>query len=207
MSLIKPKSLVFDIGANIGTVSEQFINAGAGKVIAIEPCFENYRAIVNRSRIDNRIVPVHAACWYQSDIIGVSYALNCSGWSSCQPAKWSQAYPEAQWSEIEYVPAVTLGQLVNRFGVPYLVKVDVEGSEFQVLKGMMYKSPYLMFEFHHKFIDDAIKCLRLCQKFGYRRAHYTRENIDLETEPTTLIDEFVTRWQADAPQWGNITVS
>lgn len=207
MSIIKSGSLVFDIGANIGTVSQQFIEAGAGKVIAVEPCLENYRAIVDRSRVDGRIVPIHAACWFEPKIIGAYYAANQPGWSSVQPNKWLEAYPNAQWDPVQYVTAVTLSQLTMEFGVPHLIKIDVEGSELQVLKGLRHKTPYLMFEFHHKFMADAVKCLQLCQRYGYHRAHYVRDNIDLGTEPTTSINEFIPRWQLDAPEWGNITCS
>jgi hypothetical protein len=94
----------------------------------------------------------------------------------------------------------------EKYGKPFLIKIDVEGSEREVLLGLSQPSPFLTFEFHAKFFQDAVDCLALCQKLGYTKAHYVRENLNLETVPTMTIDEFRPRWLADAPEWGNITV-
>jgi FkbM family methyltransferase len=195
--------LVFDIGAHIGTVSEQFHNAGASNIVAVEPCYESFEELRKLPYVQ----AIHAAVWHEPSIIPTWYSTNQSGWSTVLPAKWTQAYPDAIWGKAQYTPAITLEQLISLFGTPYLIKIDVEGAELNVIKGLTNKTRYLFFEFHQKFIDDAEKCLLLLQRLGYRQAHYTRENIDLETEPTTLIQDFIPRWKADYVEWGNITVS
>jgi hypothetical protein len=104
------------------------------------------------------------------------------------------------------VVAITLDMLRDKFGDPFAIKIDVEGAEKEVLIGLSKASPYLFFEFHIKLVQDTLDCLSICRKLGYTKAHYTREDIDLATVPTTPIDEFQERWLKDAPEWGNITL-
>lgn len=203
MSFLKPDCLCFDIGANIGQSADQFVREGAGRVISVEPCVENYLLLSRRSKTTALL----AACWSKAGILEVSYAFNEPGWSSVNPTKWEKAYPNARWGLPQPVVAVTLDMLREKYGDPFLIKVDVEGQEKEVLLGLSKPSPFLIFEFHGKFVQDALDCLSIGQKLGYTRAHYVRENVDLATVPTTLIDEFRMRWLADAPEWGNITLS
>lgn len=201
--LIPDGSLVFDIGANIGQSAQQFLAAGARRVISVEPCIENLLLLQR----DERVTAIHAAAWSRTTFLEARFAYNSPGWSSVVPEKWVAAYPDAQWGKPQTVPTVTLDDLWKQFGRPALIKIDVEGVEVEVLSGLSSKSEFLIFEFHGKFVDDALKCLKICQELGFTRAHYVRENIDLDTIPTMAIDEFIPRFIDDAPEWGNITVT
>ena len=55
-------------------------------------------------------------------------------------------------------------------------------------------------------MEEAVECLKYCQGLGYTKAHYVRVDCDLETVPSLDIDEFIPRFIADQPEWGNITV-
>lgn len=202
MSFMQPGALCFDIGANIGQSADQFLKAGAGHVVSVEPCIENFLVL---SRME-KVTALHAACWSKRGFVEAYFSYNEPGWSSVQPKKWECAYPKASWSKAQPVVAVTLNMIRLKYGDPFLVKIDVEGSEKEVLMGMDWKPPFLFFEFHGKFVQDALDCLLICQRIGYTKAHYVRENLDLETVPTMPIDEFRPRWLADSPEWGNITV-
>lgn len=203
MSIIAPDSLVFDIGAHLGTEAVRFLAAGAGKVVCVEPCWDNFCHLVRRPKV----VPVHAAAWDTcAEVLPMSYCLNTPGWSSCQPDKWIKAYPSAQWADPEWVATVTLDELRRAFGQPHGIKIDVEGSERQVLQGLTEKCPVLWFEFHQKFVEDALAALEYCGRIGYTKVHYTRDDIDLETMPTTPMQAFVEAWLKDAPEWGNFTL-
>jgi FkbM family methyltransferase len=203
MSIIKSGSLVFDIGANVGQMATRFLDAGAGKVICVEPCRENYLQLVNMPRI----IAVHAAAWNKNSILPISYSKKNSGLSSCQPDKWSKAYPDADWDAPQWTPAVTLNDLISAFGVPQLLKVDVEGSEVEVLSALSIKLEFVIFEFHQKFKEDVIEVLRMMRALGFAQAHYTQEEIDLETVPTMDINSMEKQWLEAAPEWGQITLS
>ena len=63
------------------------------------------------------------------------------------------------WTKTQKVPVSTLDDLVSLYGLPKFCKIDVEGFEQQVLKGLSQPIPYLSFEFHKSFLDDAKACM------------------------------------------------
>lgn len=97
MSIIEKDSLVFDIGANWGQSAQRYLDAGAGRIISVEPCLENYIVLQRKAALDPRIVPIHAAAWAYPKVIEARFATNEPGWSSVQPEKWIKAYPNAKW--------------------------------------------------------------------------------------------------------------
>jgi len=118
---------VIDVGANTGDTALYFILNGARKVIAVEPlpniarcAEENVRLsgatdkvkVINATLSDE---PVSVPCDY--DVVS---SRTFSTLSSSGPCK---------------VPGVTLGDLLNMVEDPYLLKMDCEGCEAQVILG------------------------------------------------------------------------
>jgi FkbM family methyltransferase len=57
--------------------------------------------------------------------------------------KWSE---KIKFNQVETVETITLDQLTNKYGVPDYIKIDVEGFEQWVLKGLSHRVSYLSFE-------------------------------------------------------------
>lgn len=202
--LLPEKSLVFDIGANIGQVSRQFLDAGAAQVVAVEACQEIFQRLYKVPGI----VPIHAAAWDTLTIVPVHYEPQGDGvWSSCVPSKWQKAVPAARFSPPQYVPTVTLDELINVCGKPHLIKIDVEGVEAKVLAGLSQMANYLMFEFNRTFPEDALACLDRAAKLGYTKASFIADNLDLQTVPAASIAETTKRWMTEKPFWGMFTLA
>ena len=66
-------------------------------------------------------------------------------------------------------PVVTLDQLVAAHGPPRFVKIDVEGSESEVLRSLTYPVPVLSFEFTTIRRQAAHDCLALLERLGAYR--------------------------------------
>jgi FkbM family methyltransferase len=118
---------VIDVGANIGDTALYFVLNGARKVIAVEPlpnvarcAEENVRLsgaadkvkVINAALSDE---PVSVPCDY--DLLSSRYFSTLSSSGPCK------------------VPGVTLGDLLNMVDDPYLLKMDCEGCEAQVILG------------------------------------------------------------------------
>jgi uncharacterized membrane protein len=64
------------------------------------------------------------------------------------------------------VPVTTLNDLIERYGHPDFVKIDVEGCEADVLKGLSSRVPLISLEFHSIEIDHAEECLAILANMG-----------------------------------------
>ena len=163
-TLLPKDALVFDIGANVGTLSEAFACVGAS-VVAVEPNVHSARHI-QLMHSSKRIQVIQAAVGSQNGLA----ILNISpDWHpTCTlSAEWMERIQKADgrykgnWTKATTVPVLTLDTLVQHFGEPYFIKIDVEGYERQVLSGLSKQPALLSFEYHNAFISAALDCLNL----------------------------------------------
>jgi FkbM family methyltransferase len=147
-------ALIFDIGAYDGHKTAAFLHL-ADKVVSCEPDKFNFRTL--RIRFRNNRSAVLLENQAVSDRTGTeTYYIHHAGsaFNTLNP-KWKQileADQENRWNEtIRFSEAVTvklttLDQLIGQYGRPGFIKIDVEGYELSVLKGLSQKVPYISFE-------------------------------------------------------------
>ncbi len=152
---VRPGDLCFDIGCNVGHLSEALLDVGA-RIIAVDPqadCIEEARARVGRHKRIEFVCTAVGAGEGSAQL----YVADSSVVSSLK-AEWYEDHT----STIE-VPVTTLDKLIEQFGAPHYIKIDVEGFEVEVLKGLSHKINCVSFEYHtgHKLesIDNTIDCL------------------------------------------------
>jgi len=154
--------LVFDIGSNIGVVTKKFINAGA-KVVAVEPQDEltsndNYKGVC---AIRNLCI---------SDKIGKVVFYHCrksKSISTCFDG-WKTRHPSMKWVEMSK-KCITLDALIEGFGKPTYIKIDVEGYEDKVLGGLSHKIDFISFEFTDGFVKNFVSCMKHVERLGYKK--------------------------------------
>lgn len=210
-SILLPGGLCFDIGAHHGESADKLLNhAGAGTVVSIEPCLANYVKVVEHWKNDARVIPIHAAVLDTPGFAKISRAAAQDGLTTLVPERWGEIYPDAAFEAPEWVPVITLKMLTAQFGQPDFVKVDVEGVERSVIRGLydVRQRPRLLsFEFHGAFANHALECLAMLADLGYHAAGITEEDIDLENDPSIPINKLITDLTRSCPNWGNITVA
>lgn len=199
--LVEPGCLVFDIGANTGYISDQWTEAGAGKIVAVEPCFKIFDELRKRTNI----IPIHSAVWSCGAVIPISYCPTQPGLSTVDPERWGPLFPGHTYEGIEYVPAITMNDLKDVFGMPHLVKVDVEGSEAKVITAMRFKPAVLMFEYHVTYLNESLEILNHLIRLGFTKARHLDGELDIFTVPSTPIVEFIEFWKTGKHSLGNVT--
>jgi FkbM family methyltransferase len=201
--LLPNGSLVFDIGANIGSFSEIYAEAGCN-VVAVEPNPES----VQRLRLLTTGLSVQvleAAVGAEFGLAKLHIADKVEPTSTLSTAfmarmeNWDQRY-RGNWRRQVVVPVITLDSLIVHFGEPAYVKVDVEGYEPEVLRGLSSHPPLLSFEFHNADLDTANACLdRFSEHFEFNlianSAWGYHEEFDLEKWVNRA--EFIRSWLAE----------
>jgi FkbM family methyltransferase len=156
--------LVFDVGANRGEYSEIFLRCG-GRVVAIEP--DPACASILRMLAKNNSLTVEQVAAGNSESRAPFFLCDDSDTHSTLSDEWLEVAKHVQrlswkrWSRTIVVQVITLDRLILKYGVPEFIKIDVEGYEREVLRGLCKAPRSLSFEFIGAFVDAAIECLRL----------------------------------------------
>lgn len=179
-AFIKEGDLVFDIGANVGNLTALYLKLGA-RVVAVEPQDECLRSLEIRFGRHPRLTIVPMAVgstqgcqeMMLSDIRSPISSMS-GAWVAA--VKSSGRFRHYEWSRTVTVPVTTLDALIAQYGEPNFCKIDVEGFEKEVLKGLSCPLNNLSFEFHAEFLPDANACLELLRSLGDYGYNYTIEN-------------------------------
>lgn len=189
-SLLPAGALSFDVGANVGDKSEALLRAG-GRVIAFEP---------------NRLVipELQARCGNYPAWTLVETAMGSGSRIAILHAKRShgQSSLTEDWEEAQViadfpVPVVTLDAAIECFGTPDYCKIDVEGWELEVLKGLSQPLRLISFEFHldEKGIRNAKLCLERLADLGACELNVTpAEGYTFVFDQWVPLDEFLGRF-------------
>lgn len=171
---VRPGHLAFDIGAHAGDRTACF-NSLKARVVCVEPqplfsWFLRFSNLVHpRVTVLNNVVSeINGAktLMVNSRNPTVSTLSN----SFVQAANAGAIGWEGQvWDERLTVQSVTLDRLIERYGVPDFIKIDVEGAECDVLNGLTHAIPYLSFEFTLIQRNLTFDCIARCQEIGLRR--------------------------------------
>jgi FkbM family methyltransferase len=165
LATVREGSVVYDVGAHIGAVTFGVARlvGKSGRVVAFDADPENIASLREScvlNHFEERIQVLHRVVWSYSSSSGIRFrrgALRRSHGGveadGCRPVL-------ADGATIT-VPATTLDEFVASSGiVPELVKVDVEGGEYEVLRGgeilFRRERPRVLVEVHHQQAFEQI---------------------------------------------------
>jgi FkbM family methyltransferase len=166
--------LIFDIGANDGSKTDVFLRLGA-RVVAVEPDELNVETIRRKFQMLRlRRKPLTIVDNAVSDSCGrLAMWINAPGsaqntlsdkWVSILRNDQERFGERFEFTSRREVTTVTLDRLMSIHGVPYFIKVDVEGFEPTVLRGLRHAVPFLQFEINlPEFRGEGVDCIKLLQ--------------------------------------------
>ncbi len=165
----------FDIGANIGNRTKIFLKLGA-KVIAVEPQRKCLKLMQNVYGANNKLVLIQKAVGEsegEAEIM-ISDANTLSSLSEewIAAVRKSGRFSQNTWKDKELVKVTTIDMLIRRYGIPSFIKIDVEGFEYQVIKGLTQPIRNISIEFTPEIIDSAISCINYLSRFKETMFNY-----------------------------------
>jgi FkbM family methyltransferase len=164
---LRPKALVFDIGANNGSKSEVFLRMGA-RVVAVEPDSRCCQLLRNRFVFQRRFGLVPNAAGRTSGKLELFVDKPGSAYNTFSP-KWRDLTHSRSCASA-YVDVTTVDVMISDHGLPDFLKIDVEGFEYDVLLGLTMAVPIVSLEANlPTFREEALHCL---ERLFYLDANY-----------------------------------
>ncbi len=205
-SLIKKDDFVFDIGMNHGDYTAVLLQLGA-KVVAVEPqkhCAEGVRELLGQ-----KCTIIQAACGAKHSMAKIKIcATDAMATLSDKFIETAgvATYAAWLWDHEEDVRVITLDSMIEMFGVPKFIKIDVEGWEFEVIKGL--HTPVEMISFEYARFDPmpAIKTLKYLDllgnyKFNFCKADTFKFVYDHEIGVDEMISYMKTLIPSNSIEW------
>lgn len=176
-AFLAPGDLVFDVGGHVGNRARALLSMGC-RVVIVEPqpAFAN---MLRRSFAGQRLARVlEAAVSNRPGRVELAISERTPTVSTIAPA-WRTAraaetgFAGVRWNRLVEVEAVTLDELIERYGVPHFIKIDVEGAEPQVLEGLTRAVRALSFEYLPDDLDRAGTCVERLAALGAYRYNWS----------------------------------
>jgi len=157
--------VLYDVGAHLGSISlgAARLVGESGRVVAFDGDPENVERLrknTSRNRMEKRLQVVHAAIW--SSIARPDIGFRRGRITRSEGGvEIDGIRPVLGDGEITTVPTITLDGFVAAGGpLPHLIKIDVEGGEYEVLRGggelLRNHRPLLIVEVHHPRAAEQI---------------------------------------------------
>jgi FkbM family methyltransferase len=202
---VGPGDLVFDIGAHAGNRVRAFVALGC-RVVAIEPQPDFARLLRALCRLSPRVSVVEAAV---ADVSGrrplsvsertPTVTTIATDWRDARAG--DPDFDGVRWNRQIEVETTTLDGLIEQFGVPAFVKIDVEGSEPAVLAGLGRPVPALSFEYLPRALQEVRVCVtRLIALGPYRFNWSIGESNQLASSQWLDVSELLAALRTPAAQ-------
>jgi FkbM family methyltransferase len=161
--------LAFDIGANKGNKTKALLQSGFN-VIALEPEKKSISTLKYRFEKNPKVTIIEKGVSSTEGVTEIYITEARSGLNTMN-TKWKETLhnkEESRWGtqvdfkEFYQVPLTTAENLFAEFGEPYFIKIDVEGFELEVIKGMKSLPSFISLEANlPEFAEETINCITL----------------------------------------------
>jgi FkbM family methyltransferase len=203
---------VFDVGCNIGSRTKIFLNLGA-KVVGFEPqsnlCDHLYAHLKRNKNFFLERTALGTAVDTKEIKISDAHVLSSMSDRWIQATQKSGRFQNYKWDNPVKVPVTTLDEKIQIYGVPNYIKIDVEGYELEVLKGLSNPVQNISIEFTAEDIENSYKCIDYISTLGDFTFNYSiGENLVLCNQEWQSKDDIKKNLESlretENKSWGDI---
>lgn len=206
-SFLTDDDLIFDIGANDGHKTVAFLTI-SNKVVCCEPDARSLQTLQIRFRNKKKRVFIENKALTDHEGTAKFYIHHDGSAFNTLNEKWKDILEKDQlrkWKEkiifrptpVE-VTTTTLDLLIEKYGLPGFIKIDVEGYELWVLKGLSQKVPFVSFEcLLPDFKIEILSCINRLEELS------DNLSFNVAAEDALLFNKFLNKQQF--LEWLNTT--
>src|SRR5581483_1048359 len=197
---VQQGDLAFDVGAHVGDRTALLLKAGA-RVVAVEPHPHLQMKLARLFGGDARVTLVAEAVGAEPGSAELRWPRGGLALASMSD-EWIDRVRDsgrfgADWSDHAVVPVTTLDALVERHGLPAFCKIDVEGFEESVVRGLSNAIPSVSIEFTPEYLESTGRTLTLLCRLGDYRFNYAMgETLSLAESKWLSREELLARLRA-----------
>ena len=171
--------MFFDIGSNIGKWSlANLSHQSLFKIISIEASPLTFQKLVDNCKDDRIILLNYAVCnnncnditFYHADWDTLS-TLN-KNWLTSETSRFCNT---CAYTEI-VCKTITIDKLIDQYGIPDLIKIDIEGGEFDCIASLTQKAKLLCFEWASETSIITFNCIDYLYNLGYTEFYIQMED-------------------------------
>jgi FkbM family methyltransferase len=169
--------LIFDVGANDGFKTDIFLRLGA-RVVAVEPDSTNQETLRQKFltyRLTRKPVVVIGKALSDDESEATMWIDQPGSAKNTLSHKWVETLRHDDdrfgchhdFGRRQTIKTTTLDQLIRTYGLPFFIKIDVEGHESHVLSGLHAAVPYVSFEVNlPEFRSEGKQCVEMLQRLS-----------------------------------------
>jgi FkbM family methyltransferase len=181
---IKEGDLCFDLGAYNGNRTEQFLKLGAKQVITVEPTKYSYDKLKKKFAKESKIILLKVEIadkeGKQTMSLCSSSAFSTFEDSWVKEINTNPKLANLEWTGKEEIDMVSINNLIEQYGLPHFLKIDIEGYEEKAFSTLKYAIPMLSFEYLIKFPERTTNCIYyLCALGDYEFNYSVGESMKL----------------------------
>lgn len=167
---VKPGDLAFDIGAHAGNRTRALAALGC-RVVSVEPQPDFARLLRTIFGRNPNVTVLEMAVSRAPGRVTLALSERTPTVTTLAP-DWRQArameagFKGVEWNRRIDVETTTMDRLIERFGSPSYVKMDVEGSEPAILAGLTRAVQTVSFEYLPWTLDESAACVKRLLELG-----------------------------------------
>ena len=203
--------MLFDIGSNVGEWTSQNLNS-TDKIISIEASPATFNKLKNRFIGNSKVECLNYAVCNNNLEDTTFYECPCDVLSTLNK-NWFDDEKSRFYSS-KYTPitvkTITIDKLIELYGIPDLIKIDVESGEFDCVTSLTQKVQNLCFEWASETNDITFNCLDYLSSLGFSK-FYLQIGDAYTFRPSSFVslDEVKEQLNKTTPkvEWGMIWCS